>query len=132
MLVERILTKSVRIHKLQILVKTAPRYRTQRTSSNHNPHSWLRNGTNISGVLDKIRSGVKEQEFLTNRFSLVINPVYIIRIGLVKAIEDKSNFVTGDVLDFGCGSKPHAVCSSARKTISVSTFHHLDTITPAV
>ena len=78
-------------------------------------------------MLDKIRSKVKEQEFLTNRFSLVISPVYIIRRGLVKAIEDKSSFVTGDVLDFGCGSKPYEVLFKFAKSyvgVDVSSSGH--------
>ncbi len=67
-----------------------------------------------------IKQKAKEQEFLINRLSLIVNPVYILRKGLVKAIERNSNFVTGVVLDFGCGSKPYvALFKSAESYIGV-------------
>lgn len=58
-------------------------------------------------MLSTIRSKIKSQQFLVNKVSIALNPVYILRKGLFDAIEQNSNFVTGDVLDFGCGSKPY-------------------------
>ena len=74
-------------------------------------------------MFDLIRSKANEQEFLTNRLSLIINPVYILRKGLVKAIERNKHFVTGDVLDFGCGSKPYrSLFKNAKSYIGVDVL----------
>ena len=37
----------------------------------------------------------------------IISPVYIIRNGLCKAIAEIAPALKGDILDFGCGSKPY-------------------------
>ena len=67
----------------------------------------VHNGANIYLVLGAIRAKIKSQEFLVNKLSIFVNPVYILRRGLLEAIELNSDLVTGDVLDFGCGSKPY-------------------------
>jgi SAM-dependent methyltransferase len=54
-------------------------------------------------IVNKIRNEV----FLTTRLSIFINPVYIIRNGLHKTIAELAPKVKGDILDFGCGSKPY-------------------------
>ena len=46
--------------------------------------------------------------FLTTPLSIVTNPVYIIRSGLQKSILSLAPSIRGDVMDFGCGSKPYA------------------------
>ncbi len=38
---------------------------------------------------------------------VIISPVYIIRSGLYKAIAEIAPAFKGDILDFGCGSKPY-------------------------
>jgi hypothetical protein len=87
-------------------------------------------------VFAAIKQKAKEQEFLINRLSLIVNPVYILRKGLVKAIERNSNFVTGVVLDFGCGSKPYvALFKSAESYIGVdisSSGHDHSRIVPLI
>ncbi len=54
-----------------------------------------------------IRNRLKREEFLTTPLALVVNPFYILRRGLFKAISKIAPRITGDVLDFGCGSKPY-------------------------
>ena len=54
-----------------------------------------------------LRNILLEAEFITKPYSIIINPSYILRNGLYRAIYSLSDKITGDVLDFGCGSKPY-------------------------
>lgn len=47
------------------------------------------------------------QRFFPNWFSLLINPFFFIRLALVKAVKQYAVELKGDLLDFGCGSKPY-------------------------
>lgn len=58
-------------------------------------------------MLNSLRSKIRSKEFLVSKSCIVISPVYIIRRALFKAIESNSKSVIGNVLDFGCGSKPY-------------------------
>ena len=49
----------------------------------------------------------KEQLFKPNLLSLFINPFYFIRKGLFKHISEMAPSLYGDIMDFGCGSKPY-------------------------
>jgi SAM-dependent methyltransferase len=49
----------------------------------------------------------KKQQFLVKPYSILINPFYIIRLGLYKAIKEKALKMQGKLLDFGCGQKPY-------------------------
>jgi len=49
----------------------------------------------------------KKQLFQPNFISLFINPFFIIRYGLYKAIKKEATNLTGKILDFGCGDKPY-------------------------
>lgn len=48
-----------------------------------------------------------ESEFSPNLISLVFNPFYIVRADLFKNIKVLAPFISGNVLDVGCGSKPY-------------------------
>ena len=51
---------------------------------------------------------------------MAINPLYIIRNGLFKAISKVAPSIRGDVLDFGCGSKPYeALFTNAHSYVGV-------------
>lgn len=54
-------------------------------------------------LLERLRREV----FLATPLSIIISPIYIIRRGLHLAIRDLSPSFTGQLLDFGCGSKPY-------------------------
>ena len=60
-----------------------------------------------STMLQKVKIRMKKEEFLTTPLSIAINPVYIIRNGLFKSISQIAPILRGDILDFGCGSKPY-------------------------
>lgn len=49
----------------------------------------------------------KKQQFQTNFFSVFLNPFFIIRQSLFKAIKKNVCRLNGVMLDFGCGSKPY-------------------------
>lgn len=50
---------------------------------------------------------VKRQAFAPGALGLLLNPFYIIRRGLHRAVKGIAPRITGRVLDFGCGSKPY-------------------------
>ncbi len=49
----------------------------------------------------------KKQQFRPNFLSLFINPFFIIRRTLYKSIKKEAPKLSGEILDFGCGSKPY-------------------------
>ncbi len=58
-------------------------------------------------LINKIKNRIKKEIFLITNLSILINPLYIIRSGLYKSIKKFSPEIKGDILDFGCGSKPY-------------------------
>jgi len=58
-------------------------------------------------MLNTLKSGLRRQAFLPSPWAIIVNPVYLIRRGLFKTIGRVAPTLTGDVLDFGCGSKPY-------------------------
>lgn len=74
----------------------------------------------MRGFLKAIKRKLWRGSFLTAPLSIVFNPFYIIRNGLFQAISKASPKVVGDVLDFGCGSKPYeSLFSKATSYIGV-------------
>jgi SAM-dependent methyltransferase len=69
--------------------------------------------------------------FITTPISIIINPVYIIRSGLYREISRIAPTLSGDILDFGCGSKPYeSLFINAKSYIGVDLqsigHNHLD------
>jgi SAM-dependent methyltransferase len=48
-----------------------------------------------------------KQQFFPGVLAVFLNPFYFIRKGLYKSIKKLSLQLNGDILDFGCGSKPY-------------------------
>ena len=62
----------------------------------------------------------RREWFLVTPWSALGNPFYIIRRGLLKSITRMAPAVQGDVLDFGCGSKPYeSLFRHARRYVGV-------------
>ncbi len=83
------------------------------------------------------------EEFAPRWYSIFFNPFFIIRSKLYKAIAKNTHYLKGDMLDFGCGSKPYASIintdtytgldyktevSAANKNLSVDVFYDGKTI----
>jgi SAM-dependent methyltransferase len=49
----------------------------------------------------------KKQQFLIKPYSILINPFFIIRAGLYSNLKKIAPKLTGNLLDFGCGTKPY-------------------------
>ncbi len=82
-------------------------------------------------MLSVIKDRLKKEAFLPTALSIVINPFYIIRHGLYKSISKFSLGLSGDILDFGCGSKPYECLFKNAKQyvgvdIKVSGHNHVD------
>jgi len=72
------------------------------------------------GLLGKLRSRLRSEMFLSTYLGIVVNPFHIIRSGLHTEIRKISPQMNGNVLDFGCGSKPYqGLFINAEKYIGV-------------
>jgi SAM-dependent methyltransferase len=58
-------------------------------------------------MISSLKKRLRKEAFIPSPLSIIINPVYIIRNGLQKSISSLAPNIKGDVLDFGCGSKPY-------------------------
>jgi SAM-dependent methyltransferase len=58
-------------------------------------------------MLQALKARIRREHFLTTPLALVFNPFYIIRNGLHCAIARVAPTLKGEILDFGCGSKPY-------------------------
>ena len=73
----------------------------------------------------------EKENFLTTPFGMIVTPIYISRRGLHKSILKFASTIDGDVLDFGCGSKPYESLFRNAKSylgvdIQVSGHKHID------
>ena len=58
-------------------------------------------------MLNRLLQRLHREAFITSPLGILINPVYIIRRGLYRNISSLATRIHGNVLDFGCGSKPY-------------------------
>ena len=58
-------------------------------------------------MLSSLKKRLRKEAFITSPLSIIINPVYIVRNGIYQSISKLAQNITGNVLDFGCGSKPY-------------------------
>lgn len=58
-------------------------------------------------MLKKLKARLRQDVFLTTALDIAISPIYIIRSGLYKNISSIAPRLKGNILDFGCGSKPY-------------------------
>lgn len=71
-------------------------------------------------VISSLKKRLRKEAFITTPLSIIINPVYIIRNGLYKSISNIAPNIGGDILDFGCGSKPYeSLFENAKSYIGV-------------
>ena len=71
-------------------------------------------------MLQRLSTRLRKEAFITTPLSAVINPFYIIRNGLYQAILQFAPEIKGQVLDFGCGSKPYeSLFSNATSYVGV-------------
>lgn len=62
---------------------------------------------------------LKQQSFQPDLLSVAINPFYLIRSALCKAIKEAAPQLKGRLLDFGCGRKPYQNLFSVDEYIGV-------------
>lgn len=60
-----------------------------------------------------------KQSFKTGALSVFLNPLLLIRKGLIKKIEEYAPLLNGKLLDFGCGNKPYSHLFKANEYIGV-------------
>ena len=82
-------------------------------------------------TLNRMRTRLRRETFRPTLLSAVIGSSFISRRGLFYAIKEMAPLITGNVLDFGCGSKPYeALFTEASGYIGVdlkvSGHDHID------
>jgi SAM-dependent methyltransferase len=82
-------------------------------------------------IFEKLRFQVREESFRPRSLGLVSNPAYIIRRALWKSLLEFAPLIRGNVLDFGCGSKPYESLFTAAQSytgvdIEVSGHEHVN------
>lgn len=81
---------------------------------------WLIRKRTIMIGTDRLQNRARRESFQPTLLSILVNPAYIIRRGLFLAIKDLAHSISGNVLDFGCGSKPYeALFSHATEYVGV-------------
>src|SRR3569833_3443403 len=80
-------------------------------------------------MIKKLKARLRQDVFLTTALDIATSPIYIIRSGLYKNISSMASRLKGDILDFGCGSKPYEslFVNAARyvgKDIEISGHNH--------
>jgi SAM-dependent methyltransferase len=84
-------------------------------------------GDMIKEAVSTIKNRLKRELFLPTLLSVAISPIYIIRKGLHRQIQRLAPQFTGDVLDFGCGSKPYEslfVNAKSYVGVDIEVFGH--------
>ncbi len=62
----------------------------------------------LSALRLRLAKAIEEQMFHPKFLSLIFSQLHILRSGLRNGIKTFAPDMTGDILDFGCGSKPYA------------------------
>lgn len=71
-------------------------------------------------MISLLKKRLRKEAFIITPLSIIINPFYIIRNGLYKSILNIAPSIHGDLLDFGCGSKPYeSLFQNAKSYIGV-------------
>ncbi|MFN7684626.1 MAG: class I SAM-dependent methyltransferase [Oligoflexia bacterium] len=55
----------------------------------------------------KLKERLRDSAFDNSGWSFAFNPHYLLRAGLYSAIQKIAPSLSGDILDFGCGSRPY-------------------------
>jgi len=58
-------------------------------------------------MIEYLKSMYRNQMFYPNWMGLFVNPFYFARKGLMDGVSSQASFLTGKLLDVGCGSKPY-------------------------
>lgn len=61
----------------------------------------------VKTMAEQLRASLAAQEFTPSWWGVFVNPLYIIRKGLLEGVRLHRGHLTGRLLDFGCGSKPY-------------------------
>ena len=70
-------------------------------------------------MLSRLNAIYLRQRFLVNGWSVLINPFFFVRRGLLRGIRRYASRLEGRLLDFGCGSKPYRELFAVREYVGV-------------
>lgn len=70
-------------------------------------------------MIKKIKEYLCHEEFYPSVFSLVFKKTYLCRKGLLNVIKQNKKFISGKVLDIGCGNKPYKKLFRVKEYIGI-------------
>jgi len=74
-------------------------------------------------LINKLLKIYKNQTFNPGFIGIFINPFFFIRRGLLNGIKKYANQLSGNLLDFGCGSKPYIKFFNVEKYFGVDIIN---------
>jgi SAM-dependent methyltransferase len=85
----------------------------------------------MKNLVDSIKERLRREAFYPTWLGMLLSPTYIIRRGLLCSIREFAPLLQGDILDFGCGSKPYAPLFTSASNylgvdVKISGHDHLD------
>jgi SAM-dependent methyltransferase len=81
-------------------------------------------GGEIVLILHKLKKFYIKEMFSPSFLGIFINPFYFVRRGLSSSIVSNKKYLTGKLLDFGCGSKPYKDLFDVQEYVGVDIEQH--------
>ncbi|MDR3610074.1 MAG: class I SAM-dependent methyltransferase [Ignavibacteriaceae bacterium] len=75
-------------------------------------------------LLHKLKIIYLRETFSPSLLGVFLNPFYFVRRGLYRAINSNKKYITGKLLDFGCGSKPYKESFDVQEYVGVDIEQH--------
>lgn len=70
-------------------------------------------------MLHSVKHFFRKQMFIPPWYSVIINSNYLIARGISQGIKKNSHYMTGNMLDFGCGKKPYSSLFNVKNHIGI-------------
>ena len=70
-------------------------------------------------LIRSLKTSFRRQVFIPSWYSIAVNSNYFVSKGTSSGIRKNSHYMTGNMLDFGCGTKPYRTLFNAENHIGV-------------
>lgn len=70
-------------------------------------------------MIQRLKRFYLKEMFMPSFLGIFINPMYFIRNGIKRGVLSNKKYLTGRLLDFGCGNKPYAELIDVKEYIGV-------------
>lgn len=74
-------------------------------------------------MLNSIKQYIRRKKLEPGIVSLMTNPYYFVKKGIYHGLKSHAQFLSGRMLDFGCGNKSYSYLFSVKEHIGLEVFH---------